>query len=249
MATSGSVSFDLSIEEIIEDAFERCGGQGRSGYDIKSARRSLNILLSEWGNRGLHFWEVANVNMALNQGQNTYRIYKDATARGSTTDNPAKDNAGTYIYNATDVLEVVYRNQVSTPTDVTMTKIDRSTYQALANKESEGTPSQFFIQRFREYTDITVYMTPSSSTNKFLNFYYIKRIQDSGVYSNNPDAPYRFLPCMVSGLAFYLSQKVAPDRTQALKLYYEDELNRALTEDGSPTSSYVTPKAYYPSVS
>jgi len=249
MATSGSVSFDLSIEEIIEDAFERCGGQGRSGYDLKSARRSLNILLSEWGNRGLHFWEVANVNMALNQGQNKYRIYKDATARGSTTDNPAKDNAGTYIYNATDVLEVVYRNQVSTPTDVTMTKIDRSTYQALANKESEGTPSQFFIQRFREYTDITVYMTPSSSTNKFLNFYYIKRIQDSGVYSNNPDAPYRFLPCMVSGLAFYLSQKVAPDRTQALKLYYEDELNRALTEDGSPTSSYVTPKAYYPSVS
>ena len=249
MATSGSVSFDLSIEEIIEDAFERCGGQGRSGYDLKSARRSLNILLSEWGNRGLHFWEVANVNMALNQGQNTYRIYKDATARGSTTDNPAKDNAGTYIYNATDVLEVVYRNQVSTPTDVTMTKIDRSTYQALANKESEGTPSQFFIQRFREYTDITVYMTPSSSTNKFLNFYYIKRIQDSGVYSNNPDAPYRFLPCMVSGLAFYLSQKVAPDRTQALKLYYEDELNRALTEDGSPTSSYVTPKAYSPSVS
>ena len=249
MATSGSVSFDLSIEEIIEDAFERCGGQGRSGYDLKSARRSLNILLSEWGNRGLHFWEVANVNMALNQGQNKYRIYKDATARGSTTDNPAKDNAGTYIYNATDVLEVVYRNQVSTPTDVTMTKIDRSTYQALANKESEGTPSQFFIQRFREYTDITVYMTPRSSTNKFLNFYYIKRIQDSGVYSNNPDAPYRFLPCMVSGLAFYLSQKVAPDRTQALKLYYEDELNRALTEDGSPTSSYVTPKAYYPSVS
>ena len=249
MATSGAVSFDLSIEEIIEDAFERCGGQGRSGYDLKSARRSLNILLSEWGNRGLHFWEVANVNMALNQGQNKYRIYKDATARGSTTDNPAKDNAGTYIYNATDVLEVVYRNQVSTPTDVTMTKIDRSTYQALANKESEGTPSQFFIQRFREYTDITVYMTPSSSTNKFLNFYYIKRIQDSGVYSNNPDAPYRFLPCMVSGLAFYLSQKVAPDRTQALKLYYEDELNRALTEDGSPTSSYVTPKAYYPSVS
>ena len=249
MATSGSVSFDLSIEEIIEDAFERCGGQARAGYDLKSARRSLNILLSEWGNRGLHFWEVANVNMALNQGQNKYRIYKDATARGSTTDNPAKDNAGTYIYNATDVLEVVYRNQVSTPTDVTMTKIDRSTYQALANKESEGTPSQFFIQRFREYTDITVYMTPSSSTNKFLNFYYIKRIQDSGVYSNNPDAPYRFLPCMVSGLAFYLSQKVAPDRTQALKLYYEDELNRALTEDGSPTSSYVTPKAYYPSVS
>lgn len=115
--------------------------------------------------------------MALNQGQNLYRIYKDATARNSVTTNPAKDNSGVYIYNATDVLEVVYRNQVSTPTDVTMTKIDRSTYQALANKESEGTPSQFFIQRFRDYTDITVYMTPSSSTNKFLNFYYIKEFK------------------------------------------------------------------------
>jgi len=250
MATSGSVSFDLSIEEIIEDAFERCGGQGRSGYDLKSARRSLNILLSEWGNRGLHFWEVANVSIKLNEGQNLYRIYKDETARNSVTTNPAKiGDSADYLYNATDVLEVVYRNDLTEPTDTTMSKIDRSTYQALANKESKGTPSQYFIQRFREYTDLTVYMAPSSSTNKYLNFYYVKRIQDSGIYSNNPDAPYRFLPAMTSGLAFYLSQKVSPDRTQALKLYYEDELQRALTEDGSPTSSYVTPKAYYPSVS
>ena len=90
MATSGTVSFDLSIEEIIEDAFERCGGQGRSGYDLKSARRSLNILLSEWGNRGLHFWEVANVSIKLNEGQNLYRIYKDETARNSVTTNPTK---------------------------------------------------------------------------------------------------------------------------------------------------------------
>ena len=250
MATSDSVEFDLSIEEIIEDAFERCGGQGRSGYDIKSARRSLNILLSEWGNRGLHFWEVANESIKLNEGQFLYRIYKDATARNSVTTNPAiKRDTVDYLYNATDVLEVVYRNTLSTPTDVSMSKIDRSTYQALANKESKGTPSQYFIQRFRDYTDITIYLSPSSSTNKYLNFYYIKRIQDSGVYKNNPDAPYRFLPAMTSGLAFYLSQKVSPDRTQALKLYYEDELARALTEDGSASSSYITPKTYYPSVS
>jgi hypothetical protein len=130
-----------------------------------------------------------------------------------------------------------------------MSKIDRSTYQALANKTSTGSPSQYFVQRLRNYTDITIYLTPSSSTNKYLNFYYIKRIEDSGVYSNNPDAPYRFLPAMTSGLAFYLSQKVSPDRTQALKLYYEDELQRALTEDGSASSSYITPQAYYPSVS
>ena len=250
MATSDSVSFDLSIEEIIEDAFERCGGQGRAGYDLKSARRSLNILLSEWGNRGLHFWEVANSSVKLNEGQNVYRIYKDATARNSVTTNPAKiGDSADFLYNATDVLEVVYRSALTTPTDVSMSKIDRSTYQALANKDSKGTPSQYFIQRFREYTDITIYLTPSSSTNKYLNFYYIKRIQDSGVYKNNPDAPYRFLPAMTSGLAFFLSQKISPDRTQALKLYYEDELARALTEDGSPSSSYITPKAYYPSVS
>ena len=85
MATSGTVDFNLSIEEVIEDAYERCGGQARAGYDLKSARRSLNILLSEWGNRGLHFWEVGNVNMALNEDQNTYRIYKNATARDSST--------------------------------------------------------------------------------------------------------------------------------------------------------------------
>ena len=109
MATSDSVSFDLSIEEIIEDAFERCGGQGRAGYDLKSARRSLNILLSEWGNRGLHFWEVANSSVKLNEGQNVYRIYKDATARNSVTTYPAKiGDSADFLYNATDVLEVVY---------------------------------------------------------------------------------------------------------------------------------------------
>jgi hypothetical protein len=252
MATSGTVSFNLSIEEIIEDAYERCGGQARAGYDLKSARRSLNIILSEWGNRGLHFWEVGNVNMALVTDQNTYRIYWDSDARTADATSgtyPTKDNNGNHIYNATDILEVVYRNEIASPTDVSMTKIDRSTYQALANKTSTGTPSQYFVQRFSNYTQIKVYLAPSSSTNKFLNFYYLKRIQDSGIYSNDPDAPYRFLPALTSGLAFYLSQKVAPDRTQALKLYYEDELARALSEDGSASSSYITPKAYYPAQS
>jgi len=252
MVTSTSVSFDLSIEELIEDAYERCGGQARAGYDLKSARRSLNILLSEWGNRGLHFWEVANTNMVLNEGQNTYRIYWDSDARtadSTSGDYPTKNAAAEHLYNATDILEVVYRDETTSPTDVSMTKIDRSTYQALANKTAKGTPSQYFVQRFRTYTQIKVYLTPSSSTNKFLNFYFLKRIYDAGIYSNNPDAPYRFLPSMVAGLAFYLSQKVAPDRTQALKLLYEDELARALAEDGSASSSYITPKAYYPATS
>ena len=248
MATSTTVAFNLSIDEIIEDAFERCGGQARAGYDLKSARRSLNLLFSEWGNRGLHYWEVDNKSIKLNEDQNVYDIYQDATARGTTTANGAlvDDSSTDYLYNATDILETTYRNQLTTPTDVSMSKIDRSTYQALANKKSTGTPSQYFVQRFSNKTRITLYLTPSSSTNNYLNFYYVKRIQDSGAYLNDPDAPYRFLPAMTSGLAFYLSQKVAPDRTQALKLFYEDEFARALAEDGSSTSSFITPKAYYP---
>ena len=247
MATSETVAFNLSIEEIIEDAFERCGGQARAGYDLKSARRSLNLLLSEWGNRGLHYWEVGNESIKLTEGQTIYDIYKNATARNSSTTYPATiGDSGTYLYNATDILEVVYRDQLTTPTDVSMTKIDRSTYQALANKDSEGTPSQYLVQRFSNKTRITVYLAPSSSTNKYLNFNYVKRIQDAGGYAKDPDAPYRFLPAMTAGLAFYLSQKVSPDRTQPLKLLYEDELARALAEDGSSTSSYITPKTYYP---
>jgi len=247
MATSGTVAFNLAIEEIIEDAFERCGGQARAGYDLKSARRSLNLLLSEWGNRGLHYWEVGNESIKLTEDQSIYDIYKNADARDSSTTYPATiGDSGTYLYNATDILEVVYRDQLTTPTDVSMTKIDRSTYQALANKESTGTPSQYLVQRFSNKTRITIYLSPSSSTNKYLNFNYVKRIQDAGGYAKDPDAPYRFLPAMTAGLAFYLSQKVAPDRVQALKLLYEDELARALAEDGSSTSSYITPKTYYP---
>jgi len=247
MATSETVAFNLSIEEIIEDAFERCGGQARAGYDLRSARRSLNLLLSEWGNRGLHYWEIGNESIKLTEGQTIYDIYFDATVRDGSTTYPATvKDSGSYFYNATDILEVVYRNQLTTPTDVSMTKIDRSTYQALANKDSKGTPSQYLVQRFENKTRITIYLAPSSSTNDYLNFNYVKRIQDAGGYAKDPDAPYRFLPAMTAGLAFYLSQKVSPDRTQALKLLYEDELARALAEDGSSTSSYITPKTYYP---
>jgi len=247
MATSGTVAFNLAIEEIIEDAFERCGGQARAGYDLKSARRSLNLLLSEWGNRGLHYWEIGNESIKLTEGQTIYDIYFDSAGRDGSAVNPATiQDTASYFYNATDILEVVYRNQLTTPTDVSMTKIDRSTYQALANKDSKGTPSQYLVQRFENKTRITIYLAPSSSTNDYLNFNYVKRIQDAGGYAKDPDAPYRFLPAMTAGLAFYLSQKVSPDRTQALKLLYEDELARALAEDGSSTSSYITPKTYYP---
>jgi hypothetical protein len=130
-----------------------------------------------------------------------------------------------------------------------MTKISRSTYAALSNKLSKGTPSQFWVQRFVDKTTVTIYPTANSTAaSKDMHIYFVKRIQDVGAYSNATDAPYRFVPSMTAGLAFYLSQKYAPQRSQELKLYYEDELARALAEDGSAASTYITPKTYYPNI-
>ena len=131
-----------------------------------------------------------------------------------------------------------------------LTKISRATYSALSSKLSKGTPAQFFVQRFVDKTTITDYPTAdSSNASKDLHFYYLKRIQDvDSTYTDATDLPYRFVPCMVSGLAFYLRQKVNPQLTQTMKLYYEDELARALSEDGSAASTYITPKNYYPNI-
>jgi hypothetical protein len=153
----------------------------------------------------------------------------------------------TAVYGVDDVLEAVYRN--SSNVDTPLTKINRSTYQGLSNKTSEGTPSQYFVQRFIDKVTITLYLTPGSTEAvNTINYYYVKRIQDVGDYTNATDVPYRFVPCMASGLAYYLSQKFKPELTQNMKLLYEDELQRALAEDGSSSSSFITPKTYYPNV-
>ena len=238
--TSGTTTFEkgFSISDIIEESYERIGIQGVSGYQLKGARRSLNIMFQEWANRGLHYWEVGNNSITLVDGQATYTIYRS-------TDDGTSD--ATAIYGVDDILEASYRN--ASNVDTPLTKINRSTYQALANKTSEGTPSQYFVQRFIDKITITLYLTPGSTeAGKFLNFYYVSRIQDAGAYTNDVDVPYRFVPCMIAGLAYYLGIKFAPERVQMLKMLYEDELNRALTEDGSSSSSYITPKNYYPNV-
>ena len=237
--TSGTVIFDknFSIDEIIEDAYERIGLQGVAGHQLRTARRSLNIMFQEWANRGLHYWEVANNNITLVADQKEYTMFR-STGDGTSD--------ATAVYGVDDVLEASYRaSNVDTP----LTKINRSTYQALSNKSSTGQPTQYFVQRFIDKVTITLYLTPGSSeAGNFLNYYYVKRIQDVGDYTNATDVPYRFVPCMVSGLAFYLSQKFNPQLVQQMKLLYEDELNRALQEDGSSSSSYITPKTYYPNV-
>jgi hypothetical protein len=235
--TSGTTTFEkgFSISDIVEEAYERLGIQGVSGYQLKSARRSLNILFQEWANRGLHYWEVANNSITLVADQATYTMFR-STADGTSD--------ATAVYGVDDVLEASYRNSnVDTP----LTKINRSQYQALSNKTSTGTPSQYFVQRFIDKITITLYLTPGSNeAGKFINYYYVKRIQDAGDYTNDADVPYRFVPCMTAGLAYYLAIKNAPDRVQMLKMLYEDELQRALQEDGSSSSTYISPKVYYP---
>ena len=261
--TSQAYQFDqdFSIDEIISDAYERLGLVGTSGHQLKTARRSLNILFQEWGNRGLHFWEVGNTNVTLIQGSTTN---VDATAEGSGTytfyrnssdvpgggEPPQATTVPTAnVYGITDLLNVGFRQNYNTTSqsDIALTKVDRSAYSGTANKATVGTPSQFWVQRFIDRVTITIYPLPNSTAaSNYLNIHYVKRIQDVGAYTNATDTPYRFIPCMVAGLTYYLSMKFAPQRTQEMKLLYEDEFARALSEDGSPASTYITPKAYYP---
>ena len=309
--TSGTTTFDktFSIDEIIEESYNRLGQFDMSGYNLKTARRSLNIMFQEWGNRGLHFWEVANTNITLETNKNEYRIFRatsDGNSDGVTstltaaiasttattgitiaskdrmpdsgTINVGSENIsytgfsgleltgvtrgvnGTtaathadgasitnFVNQATEILECSYRNNSNV--DSPLEKINRSQYQALSNKTATGQPSQYFVQRFVDHVLITIYLTPSSTQNgDVINFYYEKRIQDAGAYTNATDVPYRFVPCMVAGLSYYLAMKYAQPRIQELKLIYEDELARALEEDGSSASVYISPKTYFPSL-
>jgi len=249
--TSGTVTFDktFAVDEIIEEAYERIGLQSVSGYQLKTARRSLNVMFQEWGNRGLHYWEVGDTNIDMVEGQAEYIFYR-ATGDG-TSATTAGGTTGTSTYGIADILEATLRSDKgdTDQADSTLTKTDRSTYSGLANKLSKGTPSRYFVQRLVDKTTINFYPTPdSSSASKDVHIFFVKRIQDAdATYTDATDVPYRFVPCMASGLAFYLAQKYAPQRVQELKLLYEDELNRALAEDGSSTSTYITPESYYPS--
>ena len=228
MATSGTTAFDLNIDDIIEEAYERCGLRTNSGHDIKSARRSLNLLFSEWGNRGIHLWKVQLNDIALVAGTSVYSVAS----------------------NVNDVLEA-YISTTATASntantqDVALTKIDRSAYSALPNKYQTGQPSQYYVERVTT-PKIYLYQAPDLNTYTTLKYYVIKRIEDAGAYTNDADIAYRFLPCMCAGLAYYLAMKKAPQFVQQNKLIYEDELKRALDEDGQRTSTFITPQSFYP---
>ena len=244
--TSGTATFDktFAIDEIVEEAFERIGQQNVAGYQLKNARRSLNILLQEWGNRGIHYWEIDETNLDLIEGQSDYDFFRASSDGTSATTTPTNG-----IYGMSDVLEAQLRSNrtQTTQSDSPMTKVDRSTYAGFSNKLSKGTPNQYWVQRLIDHVSVSIYPTPdATSASKDMHLYFIKRIQDVGAYTNATDLPFRFVPCMVSGLAYYLSMKYTPQLTQQMKLLYEDEFQRALQEDGSASSTYITPKAYYP---
>ena len=244
--TSGTTTFDktFSIDEIIEEAFERLGIQNITGYQLKTSRRSINIMLQEWGNRGIHYWEIDDTNIDLIEGQSDYDFFRSSADGTSAVTTPTNGITG-----MSDVLEAQLRsNRTSTDqSDSPMTKVDRSTYAGFSNKLSKGTPNQYWVERFIDKVRIHVYPTPdSTNASKDMHIYFIKRIQDVGAYTNATDVPFRFVPCMVSGLTYYLSMKYAPQLMQGMKLVYEDEFQRALQEDGSASSTYITPKAYYP---
>ena len=317
MATSsGTTVFEktFTIDEIIEESYERIGLINNTGNQMKAARRSLNIMFQEWGNRGLHYWEVAQNSISMVQGQTTYTIYRspsDGTSDGTfsyldgaitaadttlildsvwqfptsgtlligseqitytgtntsansitgctrgangTTAAIHADNTAVYDYDSItygpdDIYEATYRNTQQVPVaDFPLTKIDRSTYNSLSSKFSQGQPTQYWVQRFIDKITITLYLTPGADqVNNVMHYYYAKRIQDVGAYTNITNVPYRFVPCMCAGLSYYLSIKFAPQRAQEMRLYYEDELKRALENDGSSSSSFITPKTYYPS--
>ena len=219
MATSSSRDFDLDVGELIEEAYERCGLEMRTGYDAKTARRSLNLMFADWANRGLNLWTVKQATVSVSSGTASYTLL-DATV--------------------VDLLEVVLRN--SSGTDFTLTQMSRSEYLRITNKTSTGQPSQYFFDRQVTPT-ITLWSTPDDSYT--LVFYYVRRIEDADALVNTTDAPFRFLPCMAAGLAYYIAIKRAPDRIQILKAIYEEEFQRAAAEDASSTPLKLTPNISY----
>ena len=237
--TSETTEFNPQIDDVIEEAFERTGVRGtRTGYQLRSARRSLNIMFQEWGNRGVHLWKVKLAKVPLVEGQAEYNFAADSV---------------NFPQDISTVLEAYYRNNSTTtdPQDVAITQISRSQYSQTPNKLTKGTPSQYYVAR-RLNPSIFLYATPSSSvsstttpTNFQLCFYYLSKIQDVGAYNNTSDVVNRFYPCMMSGLAYYLSLKYSPDRSQELERRYESELLRALDADNQGTSTFISPQTFY----
>ena len=218
MATSGSKDFELDVADYVEEAFERCGLEVRTGYDLKTAKRSLNLMLAEWANRGLNQWTIKQRTVTMVSGTGNY-------------------NLGTDVI---DILSVVVRRS---STDYSLDRISRDTYLSIPNKSTTGRPNQFFLDR-QITPDLKVWPVPDNSTDVI---YYdaLVRMDDAVTYTNTMDIPFRLYPCLAAGLAYYISIKRQPNRTQMLKAMYEEEFERAMAEDRDRASFNVVPQFEY----
>jgi hypothetical protein len=228
MATSGTTAFNLDLTELVEEAFERCGAELRSGYDLRTARRSLNLLFADWANRGVNLWTVAQSSITLVPGTATYNLPTDTV----------------------DLLEHVIRTGAgssSTQADLTITRISVSTYATIPNKLSQARPIQVYINRQAPTPNITVWPIPDASQTYTFVYWYLRRIQDAGTGVNTMDVPFRFIPCMVAGLAYYLSMKIpnAIERMQVLKAQYDEAWDLASSEDREKAAVRFVPRQMF----
>ena len=223
MATSSSRDFELDVADYVEEAFERCGLELRTGYDLKSATRSLNLMLAEWANRGLNQWTVA---------QKTIDMVKDTTVYTIDSTNPTA---------TIDVLDVFIRETIQSQiTDVPLSRLSRAQYAHISTKSTTGKPNQFFINKVLSPT-VTVWPAPDKSSTYTLHLNVLTRMEDADVGVNTMDLPFRFYPCLAAGLAYYLAIKRAPQKVGMLKQMYEEEFNRALSQDEERASFRVAP--------
>ena len=218
MTTSSSTNFEPNVTEFIEEAYERCGLELRTGYDLKTAIRSVNIMLAEWANRGLNQWTIDQDTQTVTQGTNEYTLNS----------------------NVIDILDVVIRRTVNNiQTDISVGRISRSEYLNIPNKQTQARPSQFFLDK--SITPVLkVWPTPDNSTDVIV-FNKIIRMDDADAANNTMDMPFRFFPCFTAGLAYYISLKKAPQLTPQLKAIYEEEFRRAADQDEDRASFRIRP--------
>jgi hypothetical protein len=227
MATSGTSAFNLDLTEIVEEAFERVGSEMRTGYDLRTARRSLNLLFADWANRGINMWTFEQGSQVLTPGVATYELPTDTV----------------------DLLEHVIRTgagSASTQADLTITRISVSTYATIPNKLQQARPIQIWIERLNT-PRFTVWPVPDNSQTYTLVYWRMKRIQDAGNGVNTMDMPFRFIPCMVAGLAYYLALKVpgGAERLPVLKQQYDEAWQLASDEDREKASVRFVPRQMF----
>ena len=220
MTTSGTSSFNLEFDDIIVEAYERCGTDVRDGYDMKTALRSINLLFAEWANRGLNLWTIEQRQVSLVAGQHEYTLPDDTV----------------------DALSAVIRTNAgqATQQDITIDRIGSAEYLHVPNKYTPSRPAQYYVQRTVP-AKLFLYPAPDATQQYIFRYYAIRRIQDAGTFTNTADISFRFLPCLIAGVAYYLAVKKAPDRIQLLKAMYDEEFQRAAAEDRERSSYFAVP--------